>query len=347
MFSAFNGGKALASKVKFSRFYIIIDIQGDEEDIDATELYFKMSTAVKKGVQAHKLGENGFKPNASGAYFNAHDNHNETFKLLEDAIAQVNCNTPERKHLSIGINVDSESYFLADQGKYDIDGPKNLYDSNMLADWIIKLSTDHPLLTYIEDPFVNGEISGYQKLQEGLKERDVKVSVQKWFGSDIDQIKENTAFIQPESEDEELDEESKDKEEEVEAEDLIEASKETSQALGNKKSSTSKQLDSKAGASATPAPEDSRAIIDPNAEKFIPGCIHFDRTQFQTIQPFVDILNYNSFLKTEEQMGVVYGDYTFESNQTMMMDWAFACQVSHVNLKGFGKVERSTKVDRF
>jgi hypothetical protein len=50
MFTAFNGGKALNSKVKFSRFYIIIDIQGDEEDIDATELYYKMSTAVKKGL---------------------------------------------------------------------------------------------------------------------------------------------------------------------------------------------------------------------------------------------------------------------------------------------------------
>jgi len=161
MFTVFNGGKALNSKVKFSRFYIIIDIQGDEEDVDATELYFKISGAVKKGVQTHKLGENGFKPNASGAYFNAHDSHNETFKLLEDAIASLNVNTAERKYISIGINVDSESYYLADQSKYDIDGPKNLYDSNMLSDWIVKLSTDHPLLTYVEDPFVQGEIAGY------------------------------------------------------------------------------------------------------------------------------------------------------------------------------------------
>jgi len=114
MFTAFNGGKALNSKVKFSRFYIIIDIQGDEEDVDANEIYYKIAAAVKKGVAAHKLGENGFKPNASGAYFNAHDNHNETFKLLEDAIALVNVNTAERKYISIGINVDSEAYYLAD-----------------------------------------------------------------------------------------------------------------------------------------------------------------------------------------------------------------------------------------
>lgn len=114
MFTVFNGGKALNSKVKFSRFYVIIDIQGDEEDIDASELYFKISSAIKKGVATHKLGENGFKPNASGAYFNAYDSHNEAFKVLEDAIASINVNTAERKHVSIGINVDAESYFVAD-----------------------------------------------------------------------------------------------------------------------------------------------------------------------------------------------------------------------------------------
>jgi len=61
------------------------------------------------------------------------------------------------------------------------------------------------------------------------------------------------------------------------------------------------------------APEES-TTVDPNAQKFIPGCIHYERSTHQTTQPFVDILNYNSFLKTEEQMGVIFGDYTFESN---------------------------------
>lgn len=50
MFTVFNGGKAFNSKVKFSRFYIIIDIKGDEEDVDATEIYYKISSAIKKLV---------------------------------------------------------------------------------------------------------------------------------------------------------------------------------------------------------------------------------------------------------------------------------------------------------
>lgn len=49
-------------------------------------MYYKVSAAIKKGVSSHKLGETGFKLTPGGSYFNAHDNHNETFKLIEEAI---------------------------------------------------------------------------------------------------------------------------------------------------------------------------------------------------------------------------------------------------------------------
>jgi len=41
---------------------------------------------MKKALSSHKLGENGFKPTTAGSYFAAHDHHNETLKVLEDAI---------------------------------------------------------------------------------------------------------------------------------------------------------------------------------------------------------------------------------------------------------------------
>lgn len=59
---------------------------------DAQLIYYKIAAAVKKGVAAHKLGEAGFKVTAQGTYWNAHENHNETFKLIEDAIASVGVN---------------------------------------------------------------------------------------------------------------------------------------------------------------------------------------------------------------------------------------------------------------
>lgn len=61
----------------------------------------------------------------------------------------------------------------------------------------------------------------------------------------------------------------------------------------------------------------------------------------------MDLVNYNSFLKDEDQFGVVFEDYNFESNQTQVMDWAFATGCAYINLKGFNRPERSSKVDRF
>jgi len=173
MFTVFNGGKAVGSKVKFSRFYVIFDVKTADIDIDVNDLYFKVASAIKKGVQAHKLGENGFKPGVTGAYFNAHENFNETFKLLEDAIAQIGVNTAERKYVTIGINADAESYYQADSQRYDIEGPKNLFDGPMMADWLTKQVNDHPLLSYIEDPFIKDDVAGYQKLIANMKDKDV------------------------------------------------------------------------------------------------------------------------------------------------------------------------------
>lgn len=43
------------------------------------------------------------------------------------------------------------------------------------------------------------------------------MSVHKWFGSDLEMLKEHTALIQPESEDDEAEDEEKDEDEEAAA----------------------------------------------------------------------------------------------------------------------------------
>ena len=113
MFTVFNGGKALGSKVKFSKFYVIIDVQPtDPDEIDANILHYKIFAAIKKSLNVGKTGEAAFKPNATGSYFNALDSHNDTFKLLEDAINSVGVNTADRKYLSIGVNADLAQFYL-------------------------------------------------------------------------------------------------------------------------------------------------------------------------------------------------------------------------------------------
>ena len=76
----------------------------------------------------------------SGSYFNALDSVNDSFKFIEDAIASTGINTNERKYLTIGINADSTSSFIVEQNRYDIEGPKNLFDQTMLADYFVKMA---------------------------------------------------------------------------------------------------------------------------------------------------------------------------------------------------------------
>ena len=58
----------------------------------------------------------------------------------------------------------------------------------MLADWFVKMAQDHPLLAYIEDPFAEGDILGYQKILRRFKGTHVKIGVKNWFGSDLEGI---------------------------------------------------------------------------------------------------------------------------------------------------------------
>ena len=188
MFTVLNGGKAANSKVKFARFYLIMNLKVQDVEIDANVVHYKVSAAIKKAITSHKLGEAGFKANLSGSYFNALDTVNDSFKLLEDAIASTGLNTNDRKYLTIGINADGHANYVEESNRYDIEGPKSLFDQTMLADWFVKLAQDHPLLTYIEDPFADGDVLGYQKILRRFKDTQVKVGVKSWFGSDMEGI---------------------------------------------------------------------------------------------------------------------------------------------------------------
>lgn len=143
LINVFNGGKESGSKVKFSRFYLIIDVnpvelakmvtekeEGAEGEgqppkpINIHEAYIKFSQAVEKAVGATKQGLAAFKRGVDGAFYNAYDNINECFKVIEDAIAATGANTDQKKYLKIGINTDAHSWYLEDANKYEWDGPK-------------------------------------------------------------------------------------------------------------------------------------------------------------------------------------------------------------------------------
>lgn len=155
MFTVLNGGKELNSKIKFSKFYLIFSFDHEDlPEVDIEQTYFKIQASIEKGVTSTKGGLAAFKRNPTdGSFFNAYDNINECFKLLEDAINATGVNTDAKKYLKIGINTDAQSWYVEDTKKYEWDGPKNPLDSDQLMDFYDKLVTDHPLLEYFEDCF--------------------------------------------------------------------------------------------------------------------------------------------------------------------------------------------------
>jgi len=88
---------------------------------------------------------------------------------------------------------------------------------------------------------------------------------------------------------------------------------------------------------------------DPNAAKFVPNVVHFDRSKqgSGSVQSLNDLVNYAKFLKPEEQFEVVIDDCAYDSAQSDVVDLSFALGSSYLNLKGLGRPERSAKVARF
>ena len=58
--------------------------------MEIPKFYRKFLIALKKGIQATKAGEAGFKVSADGCYFNANTTIGESFKMISDAITILN-----------------------------------------------------------------------------------------------------------------------------------------------------------------------------------------------------------------------------------------------------------------
>jgi hypothetical protein len=99
--------------------------------------------------------------------------------------------------LKLGVNPDIESVFLRDQNKYDLEGPKNLFDTDQLIEWLVKMCNEHPLLEYLEDPLVDGDPAAYQRLLKRFKDAAprVKIGIKQWFKSSLEVVKTVTINI--------------------------------------------------------------------------------------------------------------------------------------------------------
>ena len=213
LLNVFTGGKDSSSKIRFSRFYLIVDLSPQDmmmdteegkEKFDAYKAVLTLNSKLEQAVAAQKNAPS-FKKNPEGSWFNAFENINECFKLLEDAITAAGLNTEQKNFVRIGVNCDAAAWYLSDVQKYDWDGGKSQFDQEQLIEFYEKMFTEHPLLTFVEDPFVLDDVAAYKKLQAKLKEASSTVQVgmsSKLFDDDLEKIRDMATFVNPDDEDE-------------------------------------------------------------------------------------------------------------------------------------------------
>ena len=182
---------------------------------------------------------------------------------------------------------------MADQEKYDVEGPKNLFDAEQMADWYVKLLTEHPLVSYLEDPFA--ELKGYQILPEKLTSaelgRTINVGLKNFYKGDIEKLKEYTEFI--EKEDEEEAEGEGEKEPQPEGQNEAEGE-------GEKQDEEKQEEPPAEGeGDAVPPPE------DPNKDKIVVNTVHFSRENWTYFSEVADLQMYGNSMKPERKFGIV------------------------------------------
>jgi enolase len=98
--------------------------------------------------------------NNEGSYYPPNDSLNDAIKAMEDIIKD----TGESSKLSIGIDCNANNYFVETTKKYEMDGFKQPPEAEALIDFYLKFCHDHPLISYLEDPLADSDISGWNKI---------------------------------------------------------------------------------------------------------------------------------------------------------------------------------------
>lgn len=327
MFTILNGGKSVSSKVKFSKIYLIL---GAAKGISIIDTFLKIQKAITTTITSSKVGLNGFKQGADGSFFNACENINEALKMIEDAINGAGCNSDQQMVASVGINCESDSFYNPDQNKYDMEGPKNLFDPNQMSDWYIKLLKDHPLISYIEDPF--SELDGYRNFPKKLADaglaQSVNFGLKTFYHGKMDKLKSLTEFFEKE---------------EDEGEGEVSIHQYNIQTEDHNQANT----DDEPKKEETKEAEEAKQVEDPNKDKFYINTLHVTREQCLYFSDILEFLSYGNSQKAERKFGVIIQDQFYESTQSDIVDLAIGIGAKYLNIKGIGRTEKIAKVLRY
>jgi enolase len=109
---------------------------------------------------------------------------------MEEIIKDVG----EPGKLSIGIDCNANNYYNESTNKYEMDGFKQPSDVDPLIDYYLKYITDHPLITYLEDPIADSDLIGWNKLYTKFESKNIIISSKIMIHEDISILKNVILF---------------------------------------------------------------------------------------------------------------------------------------------------------
>ena len=338
-FCIFKTGKAVNSKIKYERFLIMINNEIFESNIELKEkkkeiiidLYKKMFEIIKKALTAGKAGENGMKTNNEGSFTPPSDKYEDVLKLMEGFIKEINASMNNQNFVSLGIDFNAENFFNAKDCTYEPEGVKKAVDSAQLIDMYLKLISEHPSLTYLEQPLAYEDADGWGTLLEKLKDKNNISIVQK---VDIYRKEPEPKVIPPEQ----MNELNKEKKEEVKKEEPKEKPPEKPKKAGKKKKKNVQAVKTEEVANKT----------NENFKKEKPkiGMFSYRLGEANVISQL-----FNNILKKKEtnpDFGCVIYENDIEGNQAGIIQLGMALNFDYIILNGVNmSAQKITKIKAY
>jgi len=158
-----NGGKHSENRLAFCEFMIIPqDINIEKNVRIASEIYLDL-----KNILINKLGNNCLYIGREGGFSPLISNVEIAISLLNSAILKRN---KGRCHIAIDVAANSFSQ-LNNDGEYVYAVNEKFYTTSNLVKYYSYLLNKFPTITYLEDPFHENDIDGWQQIKDILGDK--------------------------------------------------------------------------------------------------------------------------------------------------------------------------------
>lgn len=252
------------------------------------------------------------KMNSEGSYFTPNDGSiNDTIKVMEEIVKDI----AEGNKISIGIDCNANNYYSDQVLKYEMDTFKAPIENDLLIDFYFKFITDHPLVTYLEDPIATSDIFGWKKIISKFEEKpNCIVSMKNTYNEDIPLLKKVEKYFYFQI---------------FNKNDLIEINEDLTQ--------DEKDV----------LLEKNRIIDEENSKTFFPKGISMRVNEFVNISEVFEAIGL-AYEKLPENFSLSVWDNNVDSDNNFVIDLGFGMKAKNIFLNAFNtKTEKINKINKY